>query len=61
MVKVRVPVTGDTLLEKTRWLRLNAEGKHSVARLERDAEEKQSYLVVEFTDNDTAILFKLSN
>lgn len=60
MIEVKVPVTSDTLMAKTRWLRLNAEGKYSVAKVERYDDEKQSYLIVEFTDTDAAMLFKLS-
>lgn len=60
MVTIKVLVNSDTLMEKTRWLRLNAKGKYTNPRVEKDHIEKQSYLVVEFIDTDAAMLFKLS-
>lgn len=56
---VKVLVTTDTLMTKTKWLRTNASGQYTGARVEKEG-PGPSYLVVDFTNPDTAVLFKLS-
>lgn len=64
---VKIKVVNETILEKTQWLRKNAKGKYSSATIVPDetigsgANKDEAFLVVDFTDDDVALMFKLSN